>query len=177
MKKQQIEEMAEQTLRDTGTYRVPVAIDVVAHRLRLSIEAAALGEDVSGMLIVENGRGAIGYNASHAPVRQRFTISHEIGHYLLHVPRTGSQSRLFIDRSVTFRRDENSTTGDDKEEVQANQLGAALLMPSGLVQQEVRKHDLDLDDEDAIAFLAKRFHVSTAAMTNRLINLGLLVQL
>jgi Zn-dependent peptidase ImmA (M78 family) len=83
---------------------------------------------------------------------------------------------LFIDRTVTFRRDEVSSTGDDREEVEANQLGAALLMPRELVQLEIKKHDLDLDDEDAISFLAKRFQVSVAAMTNRLINLRLLRQ-
>jgi hypothetical protein len=49
-----------------------------------------------------------------------------------------------------------------------------LLVPRRLVQQEVKKHDLNLDDEEAISFLAKRFHVSSAAMTNRLSNLGML---
>ena len=58
--------------------------------------------------------------------------------------------------------------------MEANQLGAALLMPRSLVNLEVKRHDLDLDDEDAICLLAKRFHVSTAAMTHRLANLGLI---
>jgi hypothetical protein len=47
-------------------------------------------------------------------------------------------------------------------------------MPRELVQQEIKKHDLDLDDEDAISFLAKRFQVSAAAITNRLANLRML---
>lgn len=106
-------------------------------------------------------------------MRQRFTIAHEIAHFLLHVKKN-NKSQLFIDRSVTFRRDENSATGDDNHEVEANQLGAALLMPRELVQQEIKKHDLDLDDEDAISFLAKRFQVSAAAITNRLANLRML---
>ncbi len=174
MNRHDIDDRAEQVLRETDTYRVPVAIDVVAHRLRLTIEAAALGENVSGMLVIENERGAIGYNATHAPVRQRFTIAHEISHYILHAKKKNRKSQLFIDRSVTFRRDESSSTGDDSEEVEANQMGAALLMPKGLVQQEVKRYDLDLDDEDAISLLAKRFQVSTTAMTNRLVNLGML---
>jgi Zn-dependent peptidase ImmA (M78 family) len=174
MNRQAIDDKAERVLRETDTYRAPVAIDVVAHRLQLTIEAAALGENVSGMLVVENERGAIGYNATHAPVRQRFTIAHEISHYILHAKKKSRKPQLFIDRSVTFRRDENSSTGDDSEEVEANQMGAALLMPKGLVHQEIKKYDLDLDDEDAISLLAKRFHVSTAAMTNRLLTLGML---
>jgi Zn-dependent peptidase ImmA (M78 family) len=84
------------------------------------------------------------------------------------------QSQLFIDRYVAFRRDDHSSTGNDREEVEANRFGAALLMPESLLREEIRKHDLDLDDEDALSFLAKRFHVSLAAMTNRLSNLELL---
>ena len=174
MPRQNFENKAEHTLRETDTYRVPVPIDVVAHRLELAVEAADLGENISGMIVIENGRGAIGYNETHAPVRQRFTISHEIAHYLLHVNIRNCKSQLFIDRSVTFRRDENSSTGDDRKEVEANQLGAALLMPKTLVLQEVKKHDLDLDDEDAISLLARRFHVSTTAMANRLNYLGMI---
>ena len=172
MRNEQVEARAEQVLRATEMFRVPVQIDVVAHRLNLSTNAAALREDVSGMLVVENERGAIGYNSTHAPVRQRFTIAHEIAHFLLHLKKN-RKSQLFIDRFV-FRRDENSSTGKDREEVEANRFGAALLMPASLVRKEIRKHELDLDDSEAIDFLARRFLVSTAAMTNRLTTLGLL---
>ncbi len=44
-------------------------------------------------------------------------------------------------------------------------------MPKGLVQQELQKNGLNLDDEEAISHLAKKFQVSTAAMSNRLVNL------
>ena len=173
MTREKLEEKAEKTLRETDTYRIPVAIEVLAHRLNVAIQSEALGDNVAGMLVVEGNRGAIGYNSTHALVRQRFTIAHEISHYLLHV-RKNQKSQLFIDRHLTFRRDGYSAGGVDFEEVEANQFGAALLMPRSLVRQEIKRSDLDLDDEEAIIFLAKRFHVSTAAMSNRLSNLGLL---
>ena len=173
MIKQELEQHAEQILRQTDTYRVPVAIEVLAHRLKLTTEAAALGDNISGLLVVENGRGAIGYNSEHPPVRQRFTVAHEIAHYLLHV-KQNRPSQLFIDRYVAFRSDAVSSTGNDRDEVEANRLGAALLMPEGLVRAEIKKHDLDLDDDAAVALLAKQFYVSTAAMTNRLTSLRLL---
>ena len=81
---------------------------------------------------------------------------------------------MFIDKQVTFRRDESSSAGVNSEEIEANQLGAALLMPRGLVQQGVQRQDLDLDDSEAIDLLAKAFQVSTAAMSNRLQNLKML---
>src|SRR5580700_1670903 len=137
MTNDQIEARAEQVLRDTESFRVPVQIDVVAHRLKLTTNAAALREDVSGMLVVEDDRGAIGDNSTHAPVRQRVTIAHEIAHFVLHL-KQNRKSQLFIDRFV-FRRDENSSTGNDREEVQANRFGAALLMPASLVRKEIRR--------------------------------------
>ena len=91
----------------------------------------------------------------------------------LHVKKN-QKSQLFIDRHLTFRRDGFSSGGVDHEEIEANRFGAALLTPRSLVQQEIKRNDLDLDDEEAITFLAKRFHVSTAAKSNRLSNLGML---
>ena len=173
MNKQDNEQRAEQVLRDTGTFRVPVAIDVVAYRLGLTVEEAALGDGVSGVLVVEKERGAIGYNANHAAVRQRFTIAHEIAHYLLHV-KQNRQSQLFIDRYVAYRSDAESSSGNDRDEVAANRLGAALLMPESLVREQIRKQALDLDDDEAVTLLAKQFQVSSIAMTHRLANLGLL---
>ena len=173
MTNQSVDQHAEEILRKTETYKVPVPIEVVAHRLDLKTEATALGDNVSGMLVVENDRGAIGYNSSHARVRQRFTVAHEISHFVLHLKKN-LRSQLFIDPFVIFRRDDNSATGDDRQEVEANRFAAALLMPATLVRKEIKKHTLDLDDEDALVFLAKRFRVSTVAMTYRLNALGLL---
>lgn len=172
LNRQPIEEKAEKTLRDSAAYRVPVPIEFVAQRLNLKTEASFLDGKMSGVLVVENGRGAIGYNSTHASVRQRFSIAHEIGHYVLHAK--NALSRLFIDRYLVYRRDDDSCTGDDREEVEANAFAAALLMPAPLLHQEIAKHDYDLDDEDDLSTLAKRFNVSTTAMSFRLVNLGLL---
>jgi len=164
-----IEQRAERLLRECDALRVPVALEKVMRHLGLLSQARSLA-DASGVLVVENGRGVIGYNAIHSQVRQRFTIAHEIGHYVLHV--RNKQQRLFVDRSV-FRRDEESSTGNDLEEVQANKFAAALLMPEALLRTEIRRLDSDLDDEVDIGDLARRFAVSAAAMSFRLENLGL----
>ena len=169
MKQKAIEQEAEQLLAKCGALRVPIPLDSVVHHLELTAQARLLA-NASGVLVVENGRGMIGYNVNHSQVRQRFTVAHEIGHYVLHVK--GQQQQLFVDRSI-FNRDEGSSTGDDAEEVQANQFAAALLMPEKMVREEIAKSAFDLDDEDDVSNLAKRFNVSAAAMTFRLKNLGL----
>src|SRR6266404_6288810 len=115
---ERIEKLTREILENSGAYRVPVPIDRVLSNLDLKATPSSFVDDMSGLLLVENKRGAIGYNSSHASVRQRFTIAHEIGHYVLHV-RT-SQSRLFLDRYVVYRRDDQSSTGNDREETEAN---------------------------------------------------------
>ncbi len=167
-----IESLAEQVLRASGAYRLPVPIEAIASHLNLRATASDLDEEMSGLLVVEGKRGAIAYNSMHASVRQRFTIAHEIGHYLLHLK--NSTSKLFLDRYTVYRRDGQSSNGNDREEIEANAFAAAVLMPAELVRDEVRRNDFDLDDDDDLTILAKRFNVSTTAMTFRLGNLGLL---
>lgn len=166
-----IENIAEKLLKDSGAYRVPVPLDIVIAHLDLRMNSVELEDDLSGILVVEKKRGIIGFNAKHAPVRQRFTIAHEIGHYFLHAK--NAASRLFVDRYVVYRRDDESTKGNDQEEVEANAFAASLLMPEALVRQAITTKNLDLDDEDAIAELAKQFSVSSSAMSYRLVNLRL----
>lgn len=167
----EIEHKAESLLTECGAMRAPVPLDTVIHHLELTAQARPLAE-TSGVLVVENGRGMIGYNLNHSRVRQRFTIAHEIGHFVMHAS-DNQQQRLFVDRSTMFKRDENSSTGDDLQEIQANQFAAALLMPEKLIREEIASSRLDLDDEEDVSDLAKRFNVSAAAMTFRLENLGL----
>ena len=97
-----IEMRANEELRQPGCLRVPIPVELVAHRLGLVVEPAALGEDVSGVLVLSDGGGTIGVNTAHASVRQRFSIAHKLGHYVLH-PDAG---QLFIDR--TYAVDRNS---------------------------------------------------------------------
>jgi len=77
------------------------------------MQAAPLGERVSGVLLVEGDRGAIGYNLARSWVRRLFTISHEIAHFLLHAKKSAKEE-LFIDSRMRFRPDEiRSALGKD----------------------------------------------------------------
>lgn len=166
-----IEAQAQQLLEESDSLQLPVPVDRVAAHLGLQVEVALLGDDVSGVLVVDQGKGTIGINIAHAEVRQRFSIAHEIGHFVLHQ----TKAPLFIDKTYTvYRRDEHSSTGEDLQEIQANQFAAALLMPEALVRQETAKTGFDLGDEIALGSLAATFAVSTQAMSFRLANLGLL---
>jgi Zn-dependent peptidase ImmA (M78 family) len=168
----QIEAHAEDILRQLGMLSVPVDVELVAHRLNLRTEAAILGENVSGLLVVEKQHGVIGYNETQAFVRQRFTIAHEIGHFVLHL--RDDPSALFIDTHyIVYRRDAQSSTGEDRREREANRFAAALLMPAALLYSEIQKQPFDFGDDEMLATLAGKFQVSTQAMSIRLSNLNI----
>lgn len=168
----QIDARAENILHQTDMLRVPVDVELVAHRLNLQIEATSLGENVSGLLVVEKGQGVIGYNATQAAVRQRFTIAHEIGHFVLHL--SNNPSALFIDTQyIVYRRDAKSSTGEDQQEREANRFAAALLMPAVLLHAELQKRSFDFGDEEMLTALASKFQVSTQAMSIRLSTLNI----
>jgi hypothetical protein len=48
---------------------------------------------------------------------------------------------------------------------------ASMLMPEGFLQKDLSDFILDIDDAEQIQSLAKRYEVSTQAMTLRLVNL------
>lgn len=171
MSKAKIEKKAKEVLLRTKCYRLPVPLEAIAQRLGLTLESTPLGDDISGVLVLDGERGVIGYNATHPRVRQRFTIAHECAHFLLHA----RSSKLFIDKKYrVYARNEQSSTGEDRMEVEANQLAAALLMPEELVREEVLNVGFDLGDERALETLANEFQVSRLAMSHRLANLNIL---
>ncbi|MDZ8089962.1 MAG: ImmA/IrrE family metallo-endopeptidase [Nostoc sp. DedQUE12b] len=166
----EIEKNATDLLESLKSMDLPVRVDAIAYRLGLMVEFVPLGEEVSGLLVIENGKGTIGINEAHIPVRQRFTLAHEIGHYILHK----EQSELFIDKKYTaIFRDSRSSSGELRREIQANQFAAALLMPRKLVENEIKARGLDLGDDCMLRKLAEDFEVSIQAMAYRLSNMNI----
>lgn len=177
--RQTLEDIAKTTLKESGMDIVPINIGEVAKTLGLKLKPFPFEDDISGTLIIENDHAIIGYNQFESKVRIRYTIAHEISHYILHK----DKSSVFLDKSFQVQSRSNvhfrSQASKNSEEVQkmereANALAAALLMPSHLMAKETKKIDFDLGSEKAIKYLARLFDVSTQAMTYRLSNLGYL---
>ncbi len=165
-----IERITNNILEELNITKLPIPVDEIAKKRGLDIRAYDLGENVSGVLVMESGKGTIGFNPTESKVRQRFTIAHELGHYELHKQDNG----FFIDKEFKMLfRDHNSSTGEHKKEQEANAFAAALLMPEKFVVKEIKNHNLDLSDEDSLKELAKLFNVSVPAMTYRVTNLNL----
>lgn len=166
----ELENRAIKLLRASNTMEVPVPVERIALYLSIAVEQVPLGEGVSGVLIVTDGKGRIGVNMEQSLVRQRFTIAHEVGHYVLH----RELSDLFIDKEYVAFRNSESAKGAERGEIQANIFAASLLMPKELVVNELSDQLIDIESTDVIAELAHRFGVSERAMTIRLTRLSLL---
>jgi hypothetical protein len=172
-----VEERAEAVLATLPDYlwdgeRLPVPVEDIADsafgllvrdvedmRTAPGAPALAPGQALSGLLLP--ARGEIWVNAAEArqwPPRRRFTIGHELGHWVMH--RTGQQS-LFCRRTTVV---EDGPQPRDIEE-EASAFSAALLMPQWLF---VREHARVNGDVGA---LCERFGSSIAATERRIASL------
>jgi len=172
-----ISERAEHLRDQTGQMKFPVDPLVVAEHLGIQVECvSAPSDDISGFLLVETDRVLIGLNCEHSTTRKRFTLSHEIGHFVLQHHLGQGTPHVDKQMKVHFRNSESST-GEKMEEVEANLFAAELLMPSSLLKQSLQKYSslcLGNEDDSTIRLLANECDVSAVAMTIRLSSLSLL---
>lgn len=168
MSSQKAKRAAQNILRETN-YTIPVDIRRIIKHYGIEIIEQPMEDNVSGMMVVKDKRAMIGVNQAHHPNRQRFSLAHELGHYVLH---RETQS-VFVDSSTIFFRDERAADGTDRFEIEANTFAAELLMPEPDLRTAVRK-PLDAFDERAVSKLAVYFEVSVQALTIRLTRLKLI---
>ncbi|WP_433081606.1 ImmA/IrrE family metallo-endopeptidase [Dactylosporangium sp. CA-052675] len=169
---QEIEAMASAMLERYQSMIVPVPVEKIAVASGAMIARNHFSGNQSGFALRQGSMRIIGVNTTTSPRRQRFTIGHELGHLELHVAKS-----LIVDHSYVFNRDEVSSLGTDREEVEANGFAAALLMPRQLIVSELQKelHKAAFSSRDElIGRLARAFDVSNEAMGYRLINLSII---
>ena len=167
---QHIEEMAEKILKESGCFRTPVNVTTAINIHGIKLQEVDLDDEVSGFFIIKDKAPHIGVNKNHSEKRRRFTMAHELGHFLLH----SKETPLFVDKTVkVLYRNLESSTGEMVKEREANAFAAALLMPRGLLKIEIDNSDIE-SIGSITKHLAKKFNVSEKAMEHRLTNLGLL---
>jgi len=140
---------------------IPVRVASIARALGIEVKAATLKPRISGQ-IGRSDTSDSGYrirvNRHEAKARQRFTIAHEIAHYLLHRDQIGDG----IEDTILYR-----STLSDRREAEANRLGASLIMPEESLLHSIGELGGRVTPEVA-SVLAIRYDVSEAAMKIRL---------
>ncbi|MDF1598266.1 ImmA/IrrE family metallo-endopeptidase [Mesorhizobium sp. YIM 152430] len=138
----------------------PVDIYGMAQALKIRVVEQDLPDTISGK--IEHwwrGDFMITVNSRHSRTRKRFTIAHEIAHYVLHRDLIGEDG---ITDNALYR---DNRIGDIRER-QANRYAATLLMPKSLVR---RAWNEGVNDHQA---MAQAFDVSPAVAEIRLRELG-----
>ena len=143
------------------TQDAPVRVEAIARDLGLSLVQDVLEPDVAGK-IVRDSRSPGGYtiylNARDPVRRQRFTLAHELGHYVLHRDLIGDG---IIDDAL-YR-----SKLSEWYERQANRWAADTLMPAALMRGLYR------GGMKSFAELSNTLDVSESAIRIRLNELGL----
>ncbi len=137
--------------------KAPVDLDAIARDLSIPLDYVNLGENIAGRITRDTRRSPrsgfiIQINSIQHSNRQRFTLAHELSHYILH--RDLIESGIADD--TMYRSGLSSYL-----ETQANRMAADILMPIRLVRKRyeaLRSPEL----------MAKEFGVSKAAMDIRL---------
>lgn len=162
---------AKKLLADNYVVEPPVDVAEIAANNGLDVRVAefpAEYQGVSGFINLEDGRPAVYVNADDPPHRQKFTIAHELGHWLLHE----DEIRTNPKKAILFRIAIGETNSDPLEK-QANAFAAELLVPMELFAKVKDKPVKDLVDmfdvsSDVIGYRKKAAeHVAAARTTDR----------
>lgn len=138
---------------------LPVKLSSLAKSLGLEVVASTLPPGISGEIRPgQDGKYVVRVNRHDSKRRQRFTVAHEIAHYLLHRDQIGDG----IVDDVLYR-----SSLSDAREAEANRLAADILMPRAELAAELRRLG-GVPTEDVVSALAVKFGVSDVAMRIRL---------
>ena len=142
----------------------PIRLPNLARALGVPVKAATLAPGISGEIRPLNAGGLVIKINRHDPLkRQRFSVAHELAHFLLHADQIGNG----ISDDVLYR-----SKLSDRREAQANRLAADILMPDTLVREQIEAaHEKGVGD--VLIFLVEKFEVSEEAMRIKLENLGI----
>jgi Zn-dependent peptidase ImmA (M78 family) len=162
-----IRKEASQLLRKHRIKNPPVPVDKIAESLGATVRYSPFEGELAGMLVRAHGQIIIGVNSLHHINRQRFTIAHECGHFLLH-----QGEEIHIDRTFRInKRNEVSSMAVDADEIEANRFAAELLMPFDMIMADLHGREIDVENERDLKELAQRYQVSVQSLTHRITNL------
>lgn len=150
--------------------KLPIDPFKIAKNLGITVDSVELPSGIAGMLFTKGKKTYIKVNANESNNRQRFTVAHELGHFLLNHRIMSVDSNDNLDDDLTksnsssiLFRNANSSKGCCLLEIEANQFAANLLMPKNIFkyQWDLMKSESDFEK------LAGTFQVSVLAIENR----------
>lgn len=129
--------------------KVPVDVEKMARKLNIKVFPKLLGAGVSGAITRDKDNISIYYDITEPETRQRFTIAHEIAHYLLgHLE---GEKHKYMSENTLLRSNQLSNS----QERDANYLAAELLMPMKVIDKLIdeKKDNMEPFTLDSLAQL------------------------
>ena len=161
IKSKEARRRAEAILEMLKISQAPIDVFAIAKQLGFEVVEYDFPDDTSAALVIDEDIKAIGINKNHALTRQRFSVAHELGHFLQGHGDFANSQKTFEDGSFNYADPQN------RQELEANEFAAELLMPSMILKKEPELTTLDVPS------LAKKYQVSEQALWIQLINLHL----
>jgi Zn-dependent peptidase ImmA (M78 family) len=144
---------AQKILRELKVVKAPVPVDEIAKHYGFRVKLLDQPpEKFSGIL--HRAKKAIGINKDHLRARQRFALSHELGHYFLEHPDTSTEPAAG-----------DNETKRQLYEAEADEFAAELLVPRELLKAALKTNG-DIESLRLI-FQVSRHVVATRLVKHR----------
>lgn len=137
----------------------PVELGNLAKELDLIVKLATLPANISGEIKECDGVVSIRVNKHDVKARRRYTLAHEIAHFLLH--------RHLLNDGITDDVLYRSTQSNEIE-AEANRLAADIIMPIIKINECYALHFKGKKDAALYEAIANELGVSTTALKYRL---------
>lgn len=170
MTKKEVIAKAKEFCKENNVNDYPVEIVSLCNKFGLKVYEKYLPSDVSGSIVVGsdkfdryNSGNFIMINLMDSPQRRRFTIAHELAHFILH--KEPGQA-LYAHRDAGQH---------DQTEVEANIFASYVLMPDELIKDALDRLEdhRHLPLSVKVGYISREFAVSRDAAQVRLAQFGI----
>lgn len=140
---------------------IPIPLNWIAEAVGIIEIVGQKTNSFEGILITDSAKaqGSIAYNETSRLERRRFTIAHELGHFLLPLHGDSAQCAK-TDMGVLKSNDPNRA-----REAEANRFASSLLMPKKFFMRDIRR--LGAAETEHVVKLAGNYEVSKEAAARR----------
>jgi Zn-dependent peptidase ImmA (M78 family) len=166
-------------LEDNNLLNLPIDLDALAKKLNIDVNYSILKSNISGKINynVVDDKAIIYINSNEYELRQRFSLAHELSHYIYDI--NFSEDAEIEDNDQTLFRNDIINPIENR----ANKYAEKLLMPKELFVRKTDeiKNDLFPDEDNKIGIqkiyklvekLSDMFKVSKPAVITRLHSIG-----
>ncbi|RLP24019.1 ImmA/IrrE family metallo-endopeptidase [Mesorhizobium sp. YM1C-6-2] len=161
-----VDRIASEMHRQLGNIAAPVPVDQIALRLGIDEIRERPLREFEAVLVTdpERSSGSILLNSRSSPYRRRYSLAHELGHFLCGWHKQTSRKGF-----VCNKRDMAIPSGNDvhvRQETEANQFAIELLAPKRLISRYLNR----LPDLEHVLAMHAALEISKTAAARRYVN-------